>query len=112
MFQWVVRNKKEILVRVGGFPVHADVEASVFFNVHRTIQEGQTVASDILSGEIDIIVHSIDVVCEGFNLLCLDFDPGVINIPEPVAWRCSSERVQSSALYFFHIEVSHYWRHR
>ena len=91
-----------------GFPIHGDVEASVFFNVHGTIQESQAVALDILSGEFDVFVHRIDMVCEGFNLLCLDFDPGVVNIPEPVAWRCSSERVQGSALYFFHIEVCHY----
>ena len=40
----------------------------------------------------DIIVNSLNVFCEGFRFPWSDFDPGVVHIPEPMAWSCSCWR--------------------
>ena len=45
------------------------VEASDIFNVHCTIQEGQTASSDIVMSECDVVGHCVDGVWERFNLL-------------------------------------------
>ena len=59
VLQWVMRVKQQVLIGVCRFSVHFNVEASVFFSVHCTVQEGQTVSSDIFPHELDVIVHSI-----------------------------------------------------
>ena len=61
--------------------VHLSVQASVFFTVYYTVQEGQTVS----------------------------FDPGVIHIPENGARSTYCEGDQGSALNLFYVEAGHYW---
>ena len=72
-------DESPVLICVCRTSVQLSVQASVF-NVYYTVQEGQTVSSDIFLHELDIIVHSIYMFCEGFNFPWSDFDPGVIHI--------------------------------
>ena len=58
-----MRVIQQELICVGRFSVHLNVEASVFFSVHCTVQEGQTVSFDISPCELDVIVQSINTVC-------------------------------------------------
>ena len=88
------------------FSVHLNVEASIFFAVYCTVQEGQTVSSDIFPHELDVIVHSNYLFCKGFHLL--DFNRDIVNIPESVARSSFYEVNWGSALHFFHVEVCHH----
>lgn len=60
---------------------YSKMEASVLFNVHGTVQEGQAVVA-----ELDVTVHRVDVFCEGF--LGFNFDL-CVHKSAPVAQRCS-----------------------
>ena len=91
--------------------LYLSVEASVFFNVYCTVQEGHTVSSDIFQLKLDVIVNSIYMFCEGVHFPCSNFDPGVVYMPEPVARSISCEVYQGSALNFVHVEVGQYWGH-
>ena len=70
----------------------------VLSSAYCTVQEGQTVSSDIFPCELDVIIHNIHMLCEGFDSSCSDFDPGVIHIPEPVARSSSGEGHPCSTL--------------
>lgn len=96
---------------MGELPVHS-VETSVLLYVQGTVQKGQTVGTDIFTAELDVEIHCVEVLSESFNFLCLDFDPGVIHVFEPVAGGCSLVRAQGAALNFLHVKVHHDWRHR
>ena len=52
--QLVMKVKQQGLICVCKFSVHFNVEASVFFSVYYTVQEGQTVSSDIILHDLDI----------------------------------------------------------
>lgn len=52
---------------MGGLPVHSDVEASVLLCVHCTVQKGQTLGTDIFTGELDVEVHCVEVLGKSFN---------------------------------------------
>ncbi len=68
-----------------------------------TVQEGQAVVLDIFPSEFDVFIRWVDVFGENLHLLGFDFDPCVVHISEPVAWCCSSERVQGLVFYLFHL---------
>lgn len=63
------------------FAVYFNFEVSFVSSVYRSIQESQTVSSNIFLYKLDVAVHSIDAVCEDLHFLCFDFDPGVSHIP-------------------------------
>ena len=113
---WWELNSKYWSVCVG---THCTPQWWGFFSVYCTVQEGQTVSSDIVPCEPDVIVHSIYIFCvhsiymfcEGLHFPCLDFDPGVFHITEPLARSRSCEGNQGFSLNVFHIEVGHYWEH-
>lgn len=65
--------EQKVSISVGGLPVHPDVEASVLLYVHGTVQKGQTVGTDIFTGELE-------------------------KLQLPVAGGCSLVRAQGSAL--------------
>ena len=49
VLQWVTRVEQQVLICACRFSVHLKVEASVLFSVYCTVQEGQTVSSDIFA---------------------------------------------------------------
>ena len=78
VLHWAMRVKQQVLICVCS--VQLSVEASDFFNVYCTVQEGKTVSSDIVPPEHDVIVHSIYRICVGFHFPCSDLDPGVMDV--------------------------------
>ena len=67
VLQWVMIVEQQVLICVCRFSVHLSVEACVF-----TVQEGQTVSSDIFPGEIDVIVYSLSRFSEGPYIPCFE----------------------------------------
>ena len=59
-----------------GLPVDLDAEVGHcnLNKVHHTLQEGQTVISRILPGELDVLVHCVYVSSERLKFLCFNFD--------------------------------------
>lgn len=55
MLQWMVRVKEQILICVCRLSVYLNVEASIIFNEPCTIQEGQTISTDILLRELVLL---------------------------------------------------------
>ena len=99
-----MRVELQVLSCVCRFSVHVNVDAFIFFSVYCTVQEAQTVSSDISPCELNFIVHSNYMFCEGFNFPCSDFHQGVVP--------SSHEGNEGSVLDFFHVEVGHYCGHR
>lgn len=90
------------------FPVYSKVEAPVLFIVEGTVEEGQTVASDILLYEFDVAVDQVHVFCEGLHYLAFNCDPCVNHRSVPMACSCSSEGIQICCLRF----LCRCWRQR
>ena len=59
-------HEQQVLTCVCRFSVHLNIEASVFFSVYCTVQEGQTVSSYISLFEPDVIIYSIYMFWEDF----------------------------------------------
>lgn len=57
----MVGVEKKVLVCVVGFSVDLDVQATVSFDVHSTVQWGQISSSDIFMGEFDVFVNIVDI---------------------------------------------------
>ena len=72
-----------------GLPVDLYAEVSILSTRHYTIQDGQTVISHILLGELDVLVRHVNVSSERFQFLSFDLDPCVVHIPKPVSGCCS-----------------------
>ena len=82
------------------FSVHLSVEASVVISVYWTVQEGQTVSSDIFLSELDFPVHSIYV------LILTQ-----VSSTDLIQWLGAVPVKVISALNLFHVEGDHCWGH-